>query len=68
MGNRNRITIEDYYTLMWWAVKGFRAIQCGEPPHETATKYIDGITELINEIEKRSAPSIKERLRKLCRK
>lgn len=54
MGNISRVDVQDYYTLMWWAMKGFWAIQHGEDPQQTAAKYIDGITALISELERKT--------------
>ena len=51
------ITVEDYYTLLWWVTKGLMAIRHGEGnPSEIATKYLDGIATLLKGIEDREPP------------
>lgn len=64
------ITVEDYYKLLWWVTRSLMEIRHGcNNPSEIATKCLDGIATLLNEIESRETPQgllgkLKKRLSK----
>lgn len=65
MADRRIIEAQEYYKLMWWAVKGFQLILHGEPPKETAMKYLDGIGTLVNELEETAHSGLVEWWKKI---
>ena len=67
MGNKRVIPSEEYYRLLWWTAKGFMDILHGkyENLQETAKKYLDGITTLVNQVEEPESKGLVKKWRKL---